>query len=293
MDMFKKSNRASRTGPTPYQMTQRKLWILVTVLVVLLIGLLVYIGFMMRPQEPVVSAPETTVPTAPALTKPEDPDWENLVMLEHLTEWYEQNNALAGWLRIEGTVIDYPVIHTPDDPDKYLRKDFLGNFSMDGTLLIEGNCSLVPESDNTIIYGHNMRRGTMFHDLLYYKEQEFWEEHPIIDYSTLYEERKYEVVAAFYDKVYRKNERVFKFYQFIDYDTEVEFNEAMDYYHKKALYETGVEPEFGDRLLTLVTCSYHERYGRFVLVAREVPEEEIPVVSEPVQTTPTESTPVS
>lgn len=291
MDMFKKNNRSKFSVTSPYQKTQQKLWIAVALLVLVLIALVGYMCFvMLQPAEPAPTEP-TTESTNPALTKPQETIPENLVMLDHLTEWFEKNSYLAGWLRIDGTVIDYPVIQTPEDPDMYLRKDFEGNFSMDGTLFIEGECSLLPESDNTIIYGHNMRRGTMFHDLLNYKEQEFWEEHPIIDYSTLYEERQYEVVAAFYDRVYYNYENNFKFYQFIDYEFEAEFNEAVEHYAKKALYDTGVVPEFGDRFLTLVTCSYHERYGRFVVVAREIREEEVPGETAPAESVPQDTVP--
>lgn len=271
MDKNKKFKWSGIVNPTSYQKTQRNLLIVIAVLVVLLLAVLAYLGWMLLgPYGEFLSAPPTE-PSTPVETRPRPTIPEGLVMLDHLTEWYEQNNALAGWLRIEGTQIDYPVIHTPEDPDKYLRKDFNGKFSMEGTLFIEGNCSTMPESDNTIIYGHNMKRGTMFHDLMNYKKQSYWEEHPIIEYSTLYEERQYEIIAAFYDKVYYSHEDVFKFYQFIDYETEGEFQEAMDYYRSKAEYETGVEPQYGDRLLTLVTCSYHVRYGRFVVVAREIP----------------------
>lgn len=280
MDKNKKFRWFGLTDPAAYHKTQRWLWIAVAVLTVLLVALLAYLGYLMlAPQEGgVVSEPPATETTEPVQVRPRPtlPEGTELVMLPSLTEWYQENNALAGWLRIEGTVIDYPVVHTPDDPEKYLRKNFKGKFSMEGTLFIDGSCSTMPESDNIIIYGHNMKRGTMFHDLMNYKDQSFWEEHPIIEYSTLYEERQYEIIAAFYDRVYYTHERVFKFYQFINYETEDEFKDAMVYFQGKAEYETGVEPVYGDRLLTLVTCSYHEQYGRFVVVAREILDEVLP-----------------
>ena len=259
-----------------YQQTQRNLWIAVAVLCVVLLLLMAFIVYLLLfPQGPAVDDPQPGIQGSEQI-RPTAPDGEELVMLDKMVEWYMQNSALVGWLRIDDTMIDYPVVFTPKDPDKYLRKDFHGKFSMDGTLFVGGNCSVLPESDNIIIYGHNMRKGTMFRDLLKYKDQTYWQEHPIIEYSTLYEERQYEIIGAFYDKVYRTDQQVFKFYRFVDYETEEEFQNAMDYYLGKAEYDTGVEPQFGDRLLTLVTCSNHERNGRFVVVARQIPQQTQP-----------------
>ena len=266
----------------------KKLWIGLGILV--LVILLIFIGCQaFGPKQPVETVPPTTEPqetTLPPETQPTEPEEVPLVMLDWMKEWYERNNAMAGWLRIEGTKIDYPVIHTPEDHDKYLRKDIDDNFSMDGTLFIDGQCSILPESDNIVIYGHNMKKGTMFHDLMKYAKKDFWQEHPIIEYTTLYEEREYEIIAAFYDRVYYTHENVFKFYQFIDYETEEEFANAVENYKAKAEYDTGVEPVFGDRLLTLVTCSYHEENGRFVVVARQITDETAPQETAPVETTP-------
>ena len=125
-----------------------------------------------------------------------------------------------------------------------------------------------------------MNSGKMFASLLEYAEKSYWEEHPIIQFSTLYENREYEIVAAFYDRVYYSYEDCFKFYQFIDAEDEDHYNEAISYYKYKAEYDTGVTAQYGDRLITLVTCSYHHKYGRFVVVAREKTEE--PLESEEV-----------
>ena len=86
----------------------------------------------------------------------------------------------------------------------------------------------------------------------------------------MYEEKTYEIIAAFYDRVYYKYEDCFKFYQFIDAEDEAHFQEAIDYFKKTALYDTGVTAEYGDKLITLVTCAYHVDNGRFVVVAKDV-----------------------
>lgn len=206
---------------------------------------------------------QTTVEeTVPEETKPN--------MLEGFVELYEKNPDLAGWIRIANTVIDYPVMFTPEDAEKYIYKNFEGEYDDNGLLFVDGNCSMEPESDNLIIYGHNMRSGAMFASLLYYASKSYWQAHPIIEFSTLYETRKYEIVAAFYDRVYNKSDTCFKFYQFVNVDSKEAFQEGMSYFKEKACYETGVTAEYGDSLITLVTCAYHVKNGRFVVVAREV-----------------------
>lgn len=202
---------------------------------------------------------ETTVPTEPEPTEP--------VMLAKYAPLYEQNHDLFGWLRIDGTVIDYPVMHTPTDPEKYLHTNFAREYSYGGIPFIDANCSA--DSDNLLIYGHNMLDGSMFRTLLKYQQKDFWQRNPVISFNTLYEEQEYEVVAAFYDKVYKKTDTNFKFYQFYDTSDQSRFDEAMAYYREHALYDTGVTAQCGDLFLTLVTCAYQTENGRFVVVARK------------------------
>lgn len=278
MKKNQKRDRSSQAPLSQYQRNQLRLWNALAVLVILLFLLLVYLGYML------LKPPEVTLGGRPLSELESMPyseeDGTGAIMLKHLLPWYEENNDLVGWLRIKDTKIDYPVVHTPENEKYYLRKNFNGKFSMEGTLILGAVCSTAPESDNLIIYGHNMRSGTMFHDLMNYRKQSYWEEHPVIEYSTLYEEREYEIIAAFYDVIYEKNSKHFKFYFFANYDTEEEFADAIAYYKKHSEYDTGVEPVYGDKLLTLVTCSYHTKNGRFVVVAREIPEPEIPETPE-------------
>lgn len=245
----------------------------------LLVTIIIMLVLLANREEPVETVPTeeptvvieteateaTEIVTEPVETEP--------VMLPEMAALYEQNPDVIGWIRIDDTKLDYPVMFTPDDEERYLRTDFDGNLNLAGLPFIDKDCSMDPESDNLIIYGHNMQNGTAFRTLMSYVNESFWEEHPTIYFSTLYEERTYEIIAAFYDRVYYKYEDVFKFYQFIDAEDEEHFNEAITYYKDNAEYDTGVTAEYGDRLITLVTCSYHVDDGRFVVVAREVVEE--------------------
>ena len=211
--------------------------------------------------------------TQPAQTMPTETEPPAPAKLQELALLHEENPDLWGWIRIEGTEVDYPLMYTPNDPEKYLRMDFEGNYSVAGLPFLDSDCTLDPESDNLIIYGHNMRDGSMFRSIMMYKDRSYWEEHPTILLSTLYEEREYEIMGAFYDRVYYKYEDCFKFYQFIDAEDEAHFDEAVAYFKENAEYDTDVTAEYGERLITLVTCSYHHEYGRFVVVAREKAED--------------------
>ena len=187
---------------------------------------------------------------------------------------YELNNDLAGWLYIEGGGIDYPVMYTPKNEQYYLRKNFEKTYATGGCLFIGKTWS--EDSNQTIIYGHNMHDGSMFGHLHEYKSKEYALEHSIIHFDTLHETREYEVVAAFYGKVYKVDETgVFRYYRYTDLSTEAKFNEFMKNVRRAAIYDTGVDVQFGDRLLTLSTCSYYTNEGRFVVVARQrVPQAE-------------------
>ena len=121
-----------------------------------------------------------------------------------------------------------------------------------------------------LVYGHHMKNGTMFGTLPQYADAEYVKKYPFICYVTLYEEKKYEVVAAFYSKIYPENtkEEVFRYYWYTDLSREEVFDQYIKKVKEKALYDTGVGTEFGDEILTLSTCSYHTDDGRFVVVAR-------------------------
>ena len=173
---------------------------------------------------------------------------------------------MFGWLRIDNTRIDYPVMQSTDVNDEYLYANFDGEYSYAGTPFADIQCTR--ESDNIIIYGHNMNDGSMFHHLLRYERESFWEENPTFKFSDLYGEYEYEVLAAFRDRIYKKTDTCFKFYQFMNAADEAEFDYAVSQFKEKAIYDTGVDAEYGDKLITLITCAYHVDNGRFVVVAR-------------------------
>ena len=185
----------------------------------------------------------------------------------------QENSDLAAWLMIEGTEVDYPVLYTPNEPEYYLRKAFDGSYALSGSLFIGADC--VPDGTNIIIYGHNMKDGSMFGGLDSYADEDYAREHPEIIYDLIqpdgsYERLTFTVMAAFYSRIYSVDEKnVFRYY----YSTDLSDPDAFQYYIEEvlsaSLYDLGVTTEYGDRLLTLSTCSYHTEDGRFVVVARE------------------------
>ncbi len=194
--------------------------------------------------------------------------------LRKYDELYNKNPDFFGWLKIEGTKIDYPVMYKPEDSEYYLHRDFYGKYSDSGMLFIDGECPRV--SNYYLIYGHHMNNGTMFGELPKYAKADFYQEHKIIFFDTRYENRDYEVVAAFYGKVYPKSEEKdhFCYYNVKELSSENEFNDYVRNVKANAIYETGITPKFGDELITLSTCNYHTEDGRFVVVARRIKDTE-------------------
>ncbi len=189
------------------------------------------------------------------------------VMLASIQALREENQDMAGWVLIEDTKIDYPIMHTPDRPQYYIQRNFKKANSSSGTPFMDEYCDA--DSDNVILWGHNMRSGTMFASILRYREESYREKHPLIKFFTLYEERTYRVVAAFYSDVDIRKED-FPWYTYTDL-TEQENAEAFFAHLRKAsLLEVPDDLQQGDTFLTLATCSYHINTGRFVVVARRI-----------------------
>lgn len=219
--------------------------------------------------EPVTEASVETTPveTEPPTEAPVETEPTVKTMLPKYADLYQQVNDLFGWIRIDDTVLDYPVMRANDgDNEKYLHADIHGEYSFVGIPFADVKCT--HESDNILLYGHNIVDGSMFAGLFNYEDKEYWEEHPTIMFSDLYEDYEYEILAVFRDRIYRKSDTCFKFYQFIDAENEEDFDYAISQFKEKSLYDTGVDAEYGDKLITLITCAYHVDNGRLVVVAR-------------------------
>lgn len=218
-----------------------------------------------------------------------------------LAEVYAQNNDLVGWIEIKGTKINYPVMQTGEgtnepDPEFYLHRDFNKEASESGTPFVDsfssiaGASRVLDESDgsvsiasdstwNWLIYGHHMKFGTMFHDLMNYEEKSFWEDHKTFRFDRIMIDgdgnvdeidEDYEIIAAAYSQIYPDTSNAFKYYAYAGYYDEESFNEFLNGIKAESCYDTGIDASYGDQLVTLSTCAYHTENGRFYIVGKRV-----------------------
>ncbi len=190
-------------------------------------------------------------------------------ILEKFRVLYYENPDFAGWLKIGGTKIDYPVMSRAGDNNYYLDKNFTHQKDKNGLLILDYRSDMLAEKQNIIIYGHNMRTGVMFGTLKQYKDKNFCEAHPTIQFDSLYEEGEYQVVAALLSEVAYEDEDVFRYYDAIDISTEESFQAFKENIYQNAIYTIGDELQYGDSCLVLSTCDNYKEDGRFVVVAKK------------------------
>ena len=193
-------------------------------------------------------------------------------ILPQYQELYEENNDMVGWIKIEGTKVNYPVMQTLDDPEFYLRTNFEKKESYSGLPFLDSRSDLTEKGLNLLIYGHNMKSGAMFGQLPNYESKGFWQKHPIIQFDTLTEERRYEIMAMFRSRQYNEDEDDigFHYYEMIDLTEWSAFNSYVNQAKESSMIDTGVTASYGDEILTLSTCSYHTNAGTFVVIAKRI-----------------------
>lgn len=191
-------------------------------------------------------------------------------MLARYEALYRENDDLVGWIKIDGTNINYPVVQSKDAPNFYLKHDFEKNYTDYGCPYAQQNCDVQAPSDNVVLYGHNMKDGTMFCDLTNYKSESFWAQHRTIQFDTLTQKNEYTVIAAFKGEA----AELFAYNAFVDAATPEEFDAYVAAVKELALYDTGISAAYGDKLITLSTCEYSFENGRMVVVAKRTSEAE-------------------
>ena len=192
---------------------------------------------------------------------------ERILQLEELKK---QNNDIIGWIEIENTIINYPVLQCEDN-SFYMTHNYKKEYSAEGSIFLDKDYNWELPSSNLLLYGHNNKNKTMFAELLNYKEESYYKEHPTIRFTTIAEDKTYEIIAVFKSRVYYKSEKdVFRYYYFINAENEEEYNNYINESKKASLYDTGKTATYGDQLLTLSTCEYSQEDGRFVVVAKKV-----------------------
>lgn len=180
------------------------------------------------------------------------------------------NPEVQGWISIEGTNVNYPLLQGNDN-EYYLNHTYKYEYNEFGSIYINSNSNLDSNYSNVIIYGHDTEGIYMFSDLLNYKYKSYYDEHNMIEIVTENEVLNYEIISVFESKVYYTFETdVFRYYRYYDFDTIEVFEEYLTNVKNSQLYETGVSSSYSDQLITLVTCDTSRENGRLVVVAKKI-----------------------
>lgn len=192
---------------------------------------------------------------------------ENSKVSINLYNLYQKNNDLKGWIKIDGTNINYPVMQ---NNQLYLNKNFYKNNSSYGTPFLADYCD-INTSDNLIIYGHHMKNGKMFANLEKYKDFNFYQNHKIVLLYTLQGnstlENKYKIISCFKTTA---DENGFKYYLFSKANSKEDFNEYVKKCKELSFFNIEATAQYGDKLITLSTCEYSQKNGRIVVVAKKI-----------------------
>lgn len=191
---------------------------------------------------------------------------EKILQIQELKKQYKD---VIGWLEVPGTNIDYPVMQGTDN-NYYVKHNYKQEYDYNGSIFLHKDYDWSIPSSNLLIYGHNNKNDCMFAQLLKYKEESFYKEHPVIKFITTEEEAEYEIIAVFLSRIYYKTEdNVFRYYKFINAENETQYNEYVKNSKKESLYNINATAKYGEQLITLTTCEYSQQDGRFVVVGRK------------------------
>ena len=170
------------------------------------------------------------------------------------------NPDIVGWIRIAGTQIDYPIVQAADN-DKYLHTGFNGKENVAGSIFLDYESQSDFAGKNTVLYGHNMKNGTMFKDIVKFKNVDYFKEHQYFVIYTPDRTIHLKAIACYYDKadvIIRRTE----------FQDDREFQEFVQDILEPCRFLEMPETSI-DQLYTLVTCSYEKEDARTYLFAIE------------------------
>ena len=248
---------------------EKKKKIIIDILIVILLCIMAFSGWKLYSNYKQAQDSESRFKDLESVLSRKDGEKKEIYYLtaaERYRSVYEMNSHFAGWVKIENTPVNYPVVLTPDSPEYYLRRDFSGKYSEYGVPFMDYR-NTPDKNENTIVYAHNMKNGTMFSAVESYTNKSFWQEHPYVEFDTLNGYGIYEVICVFRIDV---NNSEFYFNQYLDFADAAEFSEYIANAKAMAPYDTGVTATYGDKLLTLSTCEYTYENGRCVLLAKKI-----------------------
>lgn len=202
-------------------------------------------------------APEQTENSVPEPTDPPEPP-----ITVNFEALLERNKDVIGWLYCPDTIINYPVLQGKDN-DQYVFQDLDGKYSVSGSLFADYRNGALNENPNYIIYGHNMKNGSMFGPLVKYKDPAYYDQHPVMYYLTPDGNYKLELFAGL---VVKRDDKI--------YNPKLEkeaFMALLNDYKTKSTFPSDVELEYGDTIVTLSTCSYEFDNARYIVIGRLTP----------------------
>ena len=220
----------------------------------------------------------TPTPEAQVVDEPLPTPNENTIVLslptepppqESFAELLRYNPDTVGYLTI-GEIVDLPVVQRENDNEYYLTHAYSGEEAREGALFLDGANRLSDE--NLIIYGHNMRNGTMFGELSSFGEREFLLKNAVVRFDTLYENALYVPFAMFEASMDEDDGHYFDVRQIVFDETSFELFVLR--LRNRSAFDVPVEVAYGDQLLTLVTCSYNDDDGRYIVALRKLREGE-------------------
>jgi len=226
-------------------------------------------------QEMLQQAEQGQLEVAPELLEKVAPE-----VLEKYKPFKAINEDMVGWVQLADTNLNYPVVQTVDN-DFYHRTGFTGEYDFYGVPYVDFECTVDAEenSDNLIVYGHNIGNdGLMFNPLTYYKQLDFYKKHPTVRFDTIYKEQEYKIFGVFICNAQpeQDNGTVFRYNTYIDMDDDT-FNAYVKEVRRRSMWNNDVDVQPGDKLLTLSTCTYDFKpEARIVVVARALREGEDP-----------------
>lgn len=214
-------------------------------------------------------------------------------MTERAKIFLKQNPDIIGWISIDNTKVDYPIVLDPGDipagtwygdseyyaNSYYLDHDLNREYAREGTIFMDYRnvfgSSETQQSDNILLYGHNMANNTAFGSLRKYRQDySFYNESPFIDLSSNYKDYQYVIFGLMITSGNWYSD--FCYWNMEDFASEADFNNYVETVRNGSLVDTGVDVKYGDKLLTLSTCYASEDNSRFIVVARRLRDDETP-----------------
>lgn len=228
------------------------------------------------------SMTESTTPTQSETSVAEDNTPRPL--LHAAADFLKINPDTVGWIKIENTKISYPVVLRPGENDYYLTHNFDGQKARAGAVFADYRTTIQDrkQSDNIVLYAHNEMNNTMFGDLDLYKSKggknwgdkalEFYKQNPTFEFNTNYEQGIYKIFAVFVTETKQENDPdypLFDYNNYIDFDQN-RYNQFIENINLRNKIVTDIDCKFGDKFVTLSTCSNETDSSRMVVIGRKV-----------------------